>query len=32
MRGKVLQWHLGFYAALQAEFGEETDKLSFGND
>lgn len=32
MKPKILQWHPGFYAALQIEFEEESDKLQFENE
>lgn len=29
---EILQWHPAFYAGLQIEFEEESDKLSFKNE
>ena len=29
---KLLQWHLAFYAGLQIEFAEESEKLIFENE
>lgn len=32
MKTKVLQWHPGFFAALQIELADEADKLTFENE